>query len=99
MILPRPTFSCPDCAQKCTSASGLTRHRNAVHRELTPTLDDEGNDTGENFTYRRHPYLTGKVAFWFFFFSSFSEIMIQQSHATRMEYFSLITLHRHHLCH
>ena len=61
MILPRPSYSCPDCSRKCTSTSGLTRHRNASHRPLTPMLDDEGDDAGENFTYRRHPYLTGKA--------------------------------------
>jgi hypothetical protein len=61
MILPRPSYSCPDCTRKCTSASGLTRHHNALHRPLTPTLDDEGEDAGENFTYRQHPYLTGKA--------------------------------------
>jgi len=58
MILPRPTYSCPECARKCTSASGLTRHYN-THRPLTPGPGDEGDDAGENFTYRRHPYLTG----------------------------------------
>lgn len=61
MVLPRPTYSCPDCLRKCTSSSGLTRHRNILHRELTPALDEEGDETGENFTYHRHPYLTGKV--------------------------------------
>jgi hypothetical protein len=66
--LPHALYSCPDCTRKCTSASGLTRHRNASHFPLTPTLDDEGEDAGENFTYRRHPYLTGKVAFWCFLF-------------------------------
>lgn len=61
MILPRPSYSCPDCMRKCTSASGLTRHRNASHRPLTPALDDEGDDAGEIFTYHRHPNLTGKA--------------------------------------
>ena len=102
MILPRPSYSCPDCTRKCTSASGLTRHHNASHRQLTPTLDDEGDDAGENFTYRRHPNLTGKAFLCFLvnsYSSSLSEIIIQQSHVTKMEIFSPLTLLHHDLRH
>ncbi|KAH9028665.1 hypothetical protein EDB85DRAFT_1867717 [Lactarius pseudohatsudake] len=52
----RSSYACPDCTQKCSSSSGLTRHHNASHRPLTATPDGNGGE--EIFSYRRHHLLT-----------------------------------------
>ncbi|KAJ7639463.1 hypothetical protein FB45DRAFT_1134946 [Roridomyces roridus] len=47
-------FTCPLCQKNCTSASGLTRHRNAQHREFTPASEGEDDNT---FRRTSHPLL------------------------------------------
>ncbi|KAI5886109.1 uncharacterized protein SCHCODRAFT_02673152 [Schizophyllum commune H4-8] len=56
---PRLNFSCPfpHCEQACRNQSGLTRHINAKHREITPVNDEAEDPAKSTFLYHRH--LTG----------------------------------------
>ncbi|KAJ7202083.1 hypothetical protein GGX14DRAFT_370690 [Mycena pura] len=48
---------CPDCPRSFTTAGGLTRHRNALHRAFTPVSDGETDPhKHQKFT---HPKLNG----------------------------------------
>ncbi|KAH7903589.1 hypothetical protein BJ138DRAFT_1191650, partial [Hygrophoropsis aurantiaca] len=59
--MPRPEsfrqscYPCPDCPRKFKSQGGRTQHRNTVHNNILPSVDDEHQN--ENFVYRYHPYL------------------------------------------
>ncbi|KAL1673537.1 hypothetical protein EV122DRAFT_255108 [Schizophyllum commune] len=56
----RSTYVCPEprCQRVCTSLSGLTRHRNAAHRDITPVAEDE-EDPAHSTTYY-HPQLDAR---------------------------------------
>lgn len=58
---PRQTsYTCQDCGRNFKSGGGLTRHRNTQHRKLSP--EDDENPGQSSYTYRYHPFLTGKQA-------------------------------------
>ncbi|KAL1663475.1 hypothetical protein GGF50DRAFT_115990 [Schizophyllum commune] len=51
-------FACPQCATVCRNQSGLTRHMNAEHRDITPAAEDEENPSESTYYY--HPKLNAQ---------------------------------------
>ncbi|KAJ7800738.1 hypothetical protein B0H14DRAFT_3784803 [Mycena olivaceomarginata] len=47
-------YTCPDCARNFGTTGGLTRHRNAIHRQFTPASEGEDDNT---FQFQYHPDL------------------------------------------
>ncbi|TRM58162.1 hypothetical protein BD626DRAFT_408644 [Schizophyllum amplum] len=54
----RGLFPCPKCGHVCSNQSGLTRHINANHRDITPAADDEEDPASSTIFY--HAKLNGK---------------------------------------
>jgi hypothetical protein len=93
------SFPCthPNCRQTFLSASGRSRHWNAIHREITPASEP---DPELQFARLFHPGLNGNVfskltQSW----NSFAVTLdIQLFHVTRTATTSLCTRNHHNCC-
>lgn len=55
-------FTCPLCSRDFRSASGLTQHQNAFHRDCSPDRSDTSDEA--MYMYQYHPHINGIYFFY-----------------------------------